>query len=74
MLGHSVDYLELASILAIAWMWTEMSAHARQDDLGLGIEHAARYWIATELPRVETLAALCESAERSYLDVRPEWL
>lgn len=74
MLGHSVDYLELASILVIGWMWTEMSARARSDDLGRGIDHAARYWIATEIPRVEQLATLCESGERSYLDVRPEWL
>ena len=75
MLGHSVDYLELASILVIGWMWTEMSARAdRESDLGRGIDHAARYWIATEVPRIDHLARLCESAERSYLDVRPEWL
>ncbi|MDQ3033454.1 MAG: acyl-CoA dehydrogenase [Myxococcota bacterium] len=71
MMGHSADYLELASILVVSWMWIRMSAivAGRDDPFARGIEHAARYWIATELPRVDTLAALCESAERSYLDV-----
>jgi len=74
MLGHATDYLELLSILVVAWMWTEMSAHAPKNDFGLGLDHAARYWIATEVPRVAALAALCESAERSFLDLSPDWL
>jgi butyryl-CoA dehydrogenase len=79
MLGHSADFLELFSVLVIAWQWTSMRrvAAARggtSDDFARGIEHAARYWIATEVPRIEALAALVRSAERSYLDARPAWL
>jgi alkylation response protein AidB-like acyl-CoA dehydrogenase len=76
MLGHSADYLELASIVAIAWMWIEMSTRVsgRDDAFSRGIARTAAYWIATEIPRVEPLAALIESGERSYLDVRPEEL
>jgi alkylation response protein AidB-like acyl-CoA dehydrogenase len=76
MLAHSADYLELASIVVIAWMWTKLSASStgRDDDLARGLEHAALYWSATELTRVSQLAALCESGERSYVDVRTDWL
>ena len=74
MLGHATDYLELLSILVIAWMWTEMSARAPKDDFGRGIDCAARYWIATEIPRIPALATLCESAERSFLDLSTDWL
>jgi alkylation response protein AidB-like acyl-CoA dehydrogenase len=74
MLGHATDYLELLSILVIGWMWTEMSAHAPDGGFGRGLDHAARYWIATEIPRIGSLATLCESAERSFLDLSPDWL
>jgi alkylation response protein AidB-like acyl-CoA dehydrogenase len=84
MLGHSADYLELASILALAWAWTKMSAVAASSSsssstgaaAGAGfaraIERAAQYWIATEVPRIAHLAALCESAEPSYLALDPD--
>ena len=76
MLGHSADFLELASIIVIAWMWTRLAAATskRTDDFTRGIRAAASYWLATELPRVTALAALCESGERSYLDLDPAWL
>ena len=76
MLAHSADYLQLASILAVAWMWTRMSAAAAGggDAFARGIDRAAQYWIATELPKVEVLARLCESGERSYLDLAPDEL
>ncbi|MEO6954588.1 MAG: acyl-CoA dehydrogenase [Polyangia bacterium] len=74
LLGHATDYLELFSLLVIAWMWTELTAHAPDDDFGRGLDAAARYRVTTELPRIPALAALCESAERSFLDVRAEWL
>jgi len=79
MLGHSADYMEICSILVVAWQWTTMrtaaaSLVARGDAFASGIEQTARYWIATEVPRIEALAALCASGERSYLDARPEWL
>lgn len=85
MLGHASDYLELASIVVIGWMWTEMSAAAlgggteasrgaSADAFVRGVRAAAAYWSATELTRVAALAALCESAERSYLDVTADAL
>ncbi len=76
MLAHATDYLEAFSIVIIAWMWTKMATRAapRGDDLAHGIEHAARYWSAAELPRVPALVALCQSGDRSYLDLRPEGL
>ncbi len=74
MLGHATDYLELLSILVIGWMWMVMRAKAKDDAHGRGVRAASRYWMATELPRIAQLAALCESAERSFLDVRKEEL
>jgi hypothetical protein len=47
---------------AVAWR--------RDDAFAAGLRQAARYWVATEVPRVAALCALCESAERSFLDVR----
>ncbi|MFT3835670.1 MAG: acyl-CoA dehydrogenase [Myxococcaceae bacterium] len=74
MLGHSADYLELMSALVLGWVWLELSAKAPDDDFGRGLKQAAQYWIRTEVSRVPELAARCESAERSYLDLKPEWL
>jgi butyryl-CoA dehydrogenase len=74
MMGHSADYLELMSVLVVAWVWIKLAAHAPGDDFGRGLKQAAAYWIHTEVPRIAQLAALCESAERSYLDLNPDWL
>ena len=79
MLGHSADYLELFSILVIAWQHLRLATAAQKrlggaDDAFLrGLIQSARYWVATELPRIEALRALCESAERSYLDMKADW-
>jgi hypothetical protein len=80
-LRHSVDYLELFSILVVAWQWLEMAAAARE---GLakggpsaafyeGKLCAAQYWLATELPRIRELATLCRSGEDSYARMKAEW-
>jgi butyryl-CoA dehydrogenase len=76
MLGHSADFLELASIIVIGWMWARLAASTkgRDDDFAKGLRAAASYWLTTELPRVPALAKLCESGERSYLDLNPDWL
>jgi butyryl-CoA dehydrogenase len=76
MLAHSADYLELASTVVVGWAWALMAtrAHGRDDDFTRGLTQAARYWLATELPRTAHLAHLCESNEPSYLDVRDAWL
>jgi alkylation response protein AidB-like acyl-CoA dehydrogenase len=74
MLGHSADYLELMSVLVIAWVWMKLAAQAPADDFGRGLKQAAEYWVRTEIPRVALLADRCDSAERSYLDLNPDWL
>ncbi|MBS2024786.1 MAG: acyl-CoA dehydrogenase [Deltaproteobacteria bacterium] len=85
MMRHSADYLELFSIVVIAWQWllqatvaTEALAKgARGEDnqaFYRGKKAACAYWFAAELPRVAQLAALCQSGERSYEDVKAEEL
>jgi hypothetical protein len=86
MMLHSADYLELFSIVVVAWQWLLLSAAAREGMArGGGPEgrerqgfyegklRAAQYWFATELPRVAHLAELCRSAEDSYRGMKPEW-
>ncbi len=76
MLGHSADFLELASIVAIGWAWMELAARAagKADDFSQGILQAAKYWLSTELPRTAHLSSLCESNESSYLELKDAWL
>jgi alkylation response protein AidB-like acyl-CoA dehydrogenase len=75
MLLHSVDYLELFSIVCVAWQWLLQAAAAKEarvkgsEDFYAGKLAAARYWFATELPRVSQLCALVQSGERSYLEI-----
>ena len=84
MLLHSADFLELFSTVVIAWQWLLQAAAAQE---GLRAEKAdpssaafyqgklcaAQYWFSTELPRIETLAALCRSGEDSYGRAQPDW-
>jgi butyryl-CoA dehydrogenase len=88
MLAHATDYLELFSIVVIAWQWLELAAVAREALAGslprgraardAGYYQAklatAQYWIRTELPRVDALAALCRDGEDSYTWLDPDWL
>lgn len=78
MLAHAADYLDLMSVLLVSWQWLlQMAAlhETRRDDaFARGKRRAAQYWLATELPRVELLARLCEDVEDSYLAVRPDEL
>jgi hypothetical protein len=81
MLLHSADYLELLSIVVIAWVWLEQAARARMalkcGDRDAAFYHgklcAAQYWLRTELPRVAGLADLCRSGEDSYARMQAEW-
>jgi len=81
MMLHSVDYLELFSVLVIGWQWllqaaTAREGLARQDNLADFYEGklcAAQYWIFTEIPRIPALAELCRSAEDSYARMKPAW-
>jgi len=80
MMLHAADYLELCSIVAIAWQWLELAAAAktgrRADRAGFYQAKlaAAQYWIRTELPRIDHLAGLCRSGEDSYGRLDPDWL
>jgi butyryl-CoA dehydrogenase len=71
MLGHSADFMEALSLVVVGWVWTKLANAAldRQDDFGKGLRAACEYWQRTELTRVPALVTLCDSAERSYLDL-----
>ncbi len=81
MLRHSADYLELFSMLAVAWQWLVQAAAAREGlarggeggDFYEGKLRAAQYWIHTELPRVRTSWRCAAAGEDSYARMRPEW-
>ena len=81
MLLHSADYLEAFSLLAVGWQWLLQAAAARAGlgrdpasaDFYQGKLCAAQYFLQTDLPEVERLAALCRSGEDSYRRMRPEW-
>jgi len=81
MLLHSSDYLAAFAITAVAWVWLWQAAIAAEAlrgdaiprDFYAGKLAACRYWIATELPRVQHFAELCRSGERSFADMRDEW-
>ena len=76
MLGHSSDFLEAMSAVVIGWVWIKLanSVASRDDDFAKGLRAAAQYWLRTEVSRVPALATLCESAERSYLELKDAWL
>ncbi|MDY7225765.1 acyl-CoA dehydrogenase [Hyalangium rubrum] len=81
MLRHSADYMELFSIVAVAWRWLAQAAAAREGlsrggegrDFYEGKLCAAQYWFATEVPRVPHLVELCRSGEDSYTRMRADW-
>ncbi|HEU4729616.1 MAG TPA: acyl-CoA dehydrogenase [Kofleriaceae bacterium] len=88
MLMHATDYLDLFGTVVIAWQWLELAAIAREALAGslprgrasrdAGYYQAklaaAQYWIRTELPRIDHLAALCRDGEDSYARLDPDWL
>jgi butyryl-CoA dehydrogenase len=83
MLRHSFDYMEMLSIVVIAWQWLVQAAVAKEGlsrgptaedrDFYEGKLAAAQFWIFTEVPRVGTLGALCRSNEDSYARAQPSW-
>jgi alkylation response protein AidB-like acyl-CoA dehydrogenase len=82
MMAHATDYLDLFATVVIAWQWLELVASARERaardpsaaDFTAGMLAAAAYWQATELPRLDHLAALCTGGEDSYLRLDPAHL
>ncbi|MDB4968148.1 MAG: Acyl-CoA dehydrogenase family protein [Myxococcales bacterium] len=86
MLLHSTDYLTLFSLVAVGWQWILQAAVAAEAlaagcgprDFYDGIACAAQYFLATDVPRVAALAALCTggaggAADDSYARMKPEW-
>jgi butyryl-CoA dehydrogenase len=81
MMLHSADYLELFSILVVAWQWLVQAAAAKEglargggpEGFYQGKLRAAQYWFATELPRIEHIAELCRTAEDSYGGMQADW-
>jgi len=88
MVLHATDYLDLFATAVIAWQWLDLAAIAQRSLAGplprgrasrdAGYYRAklaaAQYWIRTELPRIDHLAALCRDGEDSYLQLDPDWL
>ena len=76
MLGHSADFMELASTVVVGWAWLELAVRAagKADDFSTGLLQAAKYWLLTEVPRTTHLAHLCEINESSYLEVKDSQL
>ena len=78
MLLHSADYMQLFSIVVVAWQWLAHAAASKEsrkpasETFYAGKLAAAQYWMATELPRVQQLAALCKSGENSYLNIEAD--
>jgi alkylation response protein AidB-like acyl-CoA dehydrogenase len=81
MLLHSTDYLTMFSILAVGWQWILQWAVAAEAlaagrgprDFYDGLACTGQYFLATEVPRVALLAALCKSGEDSYARMKPDW-
>jgi butyryl-CoA dehydrogenase len=75
MLAHSTDFLELASLVAVGWVWLTLAKRslAKEDDLGQGLRAAAQHWFERELPRVPALARLCLEARSSYVTMQADW-
>ena len=84
MMRHSFDYMEMLSLVVVAWQWVVQAAAANEGlaradvtamdhDFYNGKLAAAQYWIHTELPRVGTLGALCRTGEDSYARSQPTW-
>jgi butyryl-CoA dehydrogenase len=86
MLLHSADYLNAFAIVVVAWLWLAQATVAKEAlakgatasdvDFYEGKVCAAEYWLATELPQVEVLSALCRNGgtgDLSYGRMREGW-
>ena len=71
--GRVVD-MALAGDAGEGGGWRWRAGYGGDDaDFYEGKVCAAEYWIATELPKVEGLVALCRMGEGSYARMREEW-
>ncbi len=84
MLRHATDFLSLFAITVVSWLLLWQAAIAKEAlarspsesdrDFYEGKLCTADYFLATELPRVTQLAALCRTNETSYARMREAWL
>ncbi len=82
MLRHSTDYLDLFSVLIVAWMHLERAAAAAECLAAgrgsashlRGVRSTTAYWFATEVPRVALLADRIASGEDSFAAFDPDGL
>lgn len=73
MLDHSHDYLTLFSLYVVSWQWIVMAAHApKAPKIHQALWQTARYWLRTELPNLDVLAARC-TTPATYAEMQPEW-
>jgi alkylation response protein AidB-like acyl-CoA dehydrogenase len=82
MMRHSTHFLMLFSVLVVSWLWLWQATLAKEGlAKGAGADAAffegklcaAQYWLATELPRVAELAALCRSNDDSFARMQDAW-
>jgi alkylation response protein AidB-like acyl-CoA dehydrogenase len=81
MMRHSADYLDLFSILVVAWQWLGQAAAAHEglhaqkgpESFYRGKLQAAQYWLCEELPLVTTLVARCRDNDDAYARMEPDW-
>jgi butyryl-CoA dehydrogenase len=84
MMLHSHDYLAAMCILTVAWQHLRLATAAkrrlaaaggsgREGPWLRGLGQSAQYWLFNELPRVDHLVNLCESAECSYGAMNADW-
>ncbi|MDX1510805.1 MAG: acyl-CoA dehydrogenase, partial [Nitriliruptorales bacterium] len=76
MLRHSVDYLDLFSVVVVAWQHLLRAAAATEsssldETFRDGVLRTTRYWFATELPRVTLLAERIRGGEDSFATMDP---
>jgi len=78
-LAHATDVLDLLGVVAVAGEWLDQAAAAVQgraqassaedDAFYRGKLHAAQYWVANELPRVELLARRVATSDDAYVEM-----
>jgi alkylation response protein AidB-like acyl-CoA dehydrogenase len=81
MMRHSTHFLMLFSVLVVSWLWLWQATLAKEGLAKGGVDGAfyegklcaAQYWLATELPRVRELAALCRSNDDSFARMQDAW-
>jgi butyryl-CoA dehydrogenase len=73
---NSTDFLTMCSIAVVGWLWIKMETAARGEgeasDFQLGKQRASQYWFATEIPRVDLLAARIGAGDDSYAAMTAE--